>query len=132
MLHPALAADLDLVGDAYLFELDQAALSTGVLPRFSPISRFPAIRRDLALVVDADVPYAELAAAIRAAAGDLLRELILFDVYAGDKIAEGRKSLALGLILQASSQTLTDQAVDETLRRVLARLDNDFGARLRD
>ncbi len=132
MLHPALAADLDLTGDAFLFELDQAALTTGTLPRFSPISRFPAIRRDLALLVNEGVAYADLAAAVRAAAGDLLRDLVLFDVYVGPKIDAGRKSLALGLILQASSQTLTDQVVDETVGRVLARLDSEFGARLRD
>jgi len=132
MLHPALAADLDLTGDAYLFELEQAALTTGVLPRFTPISRYPAIRRDLAIVVDAAVAYADIAACIRGSVGDLLRELVLFDVYAGENIAAGRKSLALGLILQVSSQTLTDVVVDEAVGRVLTRLESDFGARLRD
>ncbi|WP_295446663.1 phenylalanine--tRNA ligase subunit beta [uncultured Thiodictyon sp.] len=132
MLHPALAADLDLTGDAFLFELDQAALSTGVLPRFTPVSRYPAIRRDLAIVVDEAVAYLELAAAIREAAGELLRDLVLFDVYVGSKIAAGQKSLALGLILQVSSQTLTDQVVDDVVGRVLTRLVSDFGARLRD
>jgi phenylalanyl-tRNA synthetase beta chain len=132
MLHPGLAAELDLSGDAYLFELDQSALTTGVLPRFNPISRFPAIRRDLAIVVEEGVAYADIASSIRAVAGDLLRELRLFDVYAGTKIAAGRKSLAFGLILQDSSQTLTDQVVDETMGRVLTRLESDFGARLRD
>ncbi|WP_295385847.1 phenylalanine--tRNA ligase subunit beta [uncultured Thiodictyon sp.] len=132
MLHPGLAADLDLTGDAFLFELDQAALSTGVLPGFTPVSRFPAIRRDLAILVDESVIYADLADAIRAAAGELLRDLVLFDVYAGSKLAAGQKSLALGLILQVSSQTLTDQVVDDLVGRVLARLGSDFGARLRD
>ena len=132
MLHPALAAELDLAGDAYLFELEQAALSTGVLPRFTPVSRFPAIRRDLALVIDGSVPFAAVEACVRAAASDLLRELVLFDVYAGANIDSGRKSLALGLILQASSQTLTDELVEGTVNRVLARLTSEFGARLRD
>ena len=132
MLHPALAADLDLTGDAFLFELEQAALTTGVLPRFTPISRYPAIRRDLAIVVDEGVAYADIAGCIRAGAGDLLRELVLFDVYAGENIGAGRKSLALGLILQVSSQTLTDEVVDEAVGRVLTRLESDFGARLRD
>jgi phenylalanyl-tRNA synthetase beta chain len=132
MLHPALAAELDLAGDAYLFELEQAALSTGVLPRFTPVSRFPAIRRDIALVIDGSVPFAAVEACVRAAASDLLRELVLFDVYAGANIDSGRKSLALGLILQASSQTLTDELVEGTVNRVLARLTSEFGARLRD
>ena len=132
MLHPALAADLDLTGDAYLFELEQAALTTGVLPRFTPVSRYPAIRRDIAIVVDETVAYADIAGCIRAGAGDLLRELVLFDVYVGENIGVGRKSLALGLILQVSSQTLTDEVVDEAVGRVLTRLESDFGARLRD
>ena len=69
---------------------------------------------------------------IRSVASDLLRDLILFDVYAGENIDSGRKSLAFGLILQASSQTLTDEEVEGTVSRVLARLESDLGARLRD
>lgn len=132
MLHPALAADLDLAGDAFLFELEQAALTTGVLPRFASVSRFPAIRRDLALVIDESVPFAAVEACVRDAASDLLRELVLFDVYSGANIDSGRKSLALGLILQASSQTLTDELVEGAVGRVLARLASEFGVRLRD
>ena len=132
MLHPALAAELDLTGDCFLFEIEQAALTTGVLPRFSAISRFPAIRRDLAIVVDQAVAYGDLANCIRDTASDLLRDLTLFDVYAGPNIDSGRKSLALGLILQASSQTLTDAVVDDAIQRVLTRLASEFGARLRD
>ncbi|MFY9976368.1 MAG: phenylalanine--tRNA ligase subunit beta [Chromatiaceae bacterium] len=132
MLHPRLAGELDLVGDAYLFELDLAALSAGMLPRFDPISRFPAIRRDLALVLDESIPFADVERCVRSALPDLLRELVLFDVYAGERIDSGRKSLALGLILQASSQTLTDDEVEEAIQRVLSRLQFELGARLRD
>jgi hypothetical protein len=63
---------------------------------------------------------------------DLLRDLLLFDVYVGENIDSGRKSLALGLILQASSQTLTDESVDEAVALVLDRLKSELGARLRD
>jgi phenylalanyl-tRNA synthetase beta chain len=132
MLHPAIAAELDLAGDAFLFELDQAALGAGQLPRFRRISRFPAIRRDIAVVVAHAVPFAPIAAAIRAEAGDLLRDLVPFDVFVGGNVDSGRKSLALGLILQASSQTLTDEAVEETVGRVMTRLGSEFDARLRD
>jgi phenylalanyl-tRNA synthetase beta chain len=69
---------------------------------------------------------------VTAAAPDLLRDLILFDVYQGEKIEPGRKSLALGLILQASSQTLTDMEVEGTIGRVLERLASELGATLRD
>jgi len=69
---------------------------------------------------------------VSAGASDLLRDLVLFDVYQGEKIDSGLKSLALGLILQASSQTLTDQDVEKTISRVLERLESELGARLRD
>jgi phenylalanyl-tRNA synthetase beta chain len=132
MLHPALAAGLDLAGNVYLFELRLSELEEGVLPGFEPLSKFPAIRRDLAIVVDAALPYERVRDCVAAGAGDLLRELRLFDVYQGDKIDSGRKSLALGLILQASSQTLTDKDVDATIGRVLERLKLELGATLRD
>jgi phenylalanyl-tRNA synthetase beta chain len=132
MLHPALTSKLDLGGDVFLFELELDPLATGSMPKFAPISRFPAIRRDIAIVVDQGVSDADVARCIRSAASDLLRDLILFDVYAGENIDSGRKSLAFGLILQASSQTLTDEEVEGTVSRVLARLESDLGARLRD
>jgi phenylalanyl-tRNA synthetase beta chain len=132
MLHPALAADLDIDGNAFLFEVALAELEQGLLPAFEPLSRFPAIRRDLAIVVDADITYDEIRDCATTAASDLLRDLILFDVYQGEKIDFGRKSLAFRLILQAFSQTLTDQDVEQTISRVLARLESEIGARLRD
>lgn len=132
MLHPALAERLDIGADAYLFELALEGLSAGRLPVFQPLSKFPSIRRDIAILVDAAVSRAQVEACIAAAEPDLLQEIVLFDVYQGDKIDAGRKSLALGLILQASSQTLTDQEVDRSIARILARLESDIGARLRD
>ena len=132
MLHPALAARLDIVGDAYLFELILEGLTPGRLPAFRPLSKFPSIRRDIAIVVDAGVSRAQVEACIAAAEPDLLTEIVLFDVYQGGNVDPGRKSLALGLILQASSQTLTDQEVDRSMARILARLESDIGARLRD
>jgi phenylalanyl-tRNA synthetase beta chain len=132
MLHPALAAELDLSTNSYLFELDLTRLRDGVLPAFSPISRFPAIRRDLALLVDSALPYQRLRDTLTTAAGELLRELVLFDVYEGERIPPGTKSFALGLILQATSQTLTDQEVETILDRILDRLNVELGAKLRD
>jgi phenylalanyl-tRNA synthetase beta chain len=82
--------------------------------------------------VDAGVSRAQIEACITAAEPELLKAVLLFDVYQGDKIEPGRKSLALGLILQASSQTLTDQEVDRSMAQILARLESDIGARLRD
>lgn len=132
MLHPALAAELDINGNAFLFEIALAELERGLLPAFAPLSRFPAIRRDLAILVDPGISFGQVRGCVSAAASELLREVVLFDVYQGKKIDSGLKSIALGLILQASSQTLTDQEVEETISRVLTRLESDLGARLRD
>jgi len=132
MLHPALAAELDIKGDTFLFEVALSELVQGQLPTFTPLSRYPAIRRDLAIVVDEEVTYDQVRNCVSAAASELLRDLVLFDVYQGEKIDSGRKSLALGLILQASSQTLTDSEVEQTISGVLTRLESELGARLRD
>ena len=132
MLHPAVAARLDIGADVYVFELALEGLAAGRLPAFRALSKFPSIRRDIAIVVDGSVSRAQVEACIAAAEPDLLTEIVLFDVYQGDKIESGRKSLALGLILQTSSQTLTDQEVDRSIARILARLESDIGARLRD
>jgi phenylalanyl-tRNA synthetase beta chain len=132
MLHPGLAADLDLSGNSFLFEIMLSELEQGVLPVFEALSRFPAIRRDIAIVVDTAITYDQVRDCVAAAASDSLRELVLFDVYQGQRIDSGRKSLALGLILQASSQTLTDEDVEQAISRILTRLENELGARLRD
>jgi phenylalanyl-tRNA synthetase beta chain len=131
-LHPALARELDLPAETQLFELATAALGDAPKPAFVPLSRFPSIRRDLAILVDAGVRWEQVEETVRAAAGVLLRHLVLFDVYQGQNIEPGRKSMALGLILQASSQTLTDQEVEGLVARVVTRLSDDLGARLRD
>ena len=130
-LNPALAAQLDLPADLQLFELSTAGLGDGAKPAFAPLSKFPSIRRDIAIVVDEAVSFAAVRRSVEQAAGDLLRDLLLFDVYIGEKIDSGRKSLALGLILQAGSQTLTDQEVESVVARVLARLADDVDASLR-
>jgi len=132
MLHPALAAELDIEGDTFLFEIALSELEQGQLPTFTQLSRYPAIRRDLAIVVDEGVTYDQVRNCVSAAASELLRDLVLFDVYQGTKIDSGRKSLALGLILQASSQTLTDSEAEQTISGVLTRLESELGARLRD
>jgi phenylalanyl-tRNA synthetase beta chain len=102
------------------------------LPRFQETSKYPAIRRDLAVIVDDAVSSGTLRRGIIDAAGELLADLQLFDLYRGKGIDSGKKSLALGLTLQDSSRTLTDRDVDLVMERVLTRLRDDFGATLRD
>jgi phenylalanyl-tRNA synthetase beta chain len=131
-LHPTVADRLDLAGAALVFELALEPLLQGCLPRFRVLSRFPAVRRDIAVVVDNSQPVDAVFAVIRRSAPDTLQELKLFDLYTGKGIDSGRKSLALGLTLQADSRTLTDSEVDAALGNILAALKAELGATLRD
>jgi phenylalanyl-tRNA synthetase beta chain len=131
-LHPQEYKNININRIPILFELILEEIGRFQLPNFLEPSKFPAIRRDLAVIVDDATSSAALQHAIREAAGELLEELLLFDVYKGKGIDSGKKSLALGLTLQDSSRTLTDTDVDIVMERVLTRLGDDFGATLRD
>jgi phenylalanyl-tRNA synthetase beta chain len=130
-LHPALASALDLPGDLVAFELDLEAVQARHVPRAAEISRYPAVRRDLAMVVDRGTPWEALEQAVRAAAGPVLRDLLLFDEYTGQGLRADARSLAIGLILQDESRTLTDLDADRVVGAVVAALARDFGAVLR-
>lgn len=130
-LHPQVAKKLDVEGDAYVFELSLSGLQTARVPVFREISKFPASRRDIAIVVDEAVSAQAIQDCIRQQGGGLLREVRLFDVYRGKGVAEGQKSLALGLILQDFSHNLTDSVVEETVSGIIAGLSKRFGATLR-
>lgn len=132
VLHPRLQRGLELGRRAILFELEVAPLLTAELPAFSPVSRYPSIRRDLALVVDEEVPAGELLAGVREAAGEDLQDVFIFDVYRGKNVDSGRKSVALGLILQGLSRTLTDAEIEAATRTVLDLLHQRHGATLRE
>jgi phenylalanyl-tRNA synthetase beta chain len=131
-VHPELERKLDLNGGTYLFEIHTDRVMEGVLPAFRPISKFPSIRRDIAVVVDQGVDFGALEACVRRAAPKNLQEIVLFDLYQGEKVDSGRKSIAFGLILQESSHTLTDQEVESVVEQVLAALQKELGAQLRD
>ncbi len=131
-IHPTLEGELDLHGQTYLFEIESTALCTRTVPKFEEISKFPAIRRDLAIVVEHGVNAAEVLECIRSAAPESLVNLKLFDVYQGEHIDSGRKSLALGLTLQAQSRTLTDEDVDAAVKKVVNTLGTKLGATLRE
>ena len=131
-IHPALAQKLEIPRKTYLFELKLDVLLKGSLPRFEKLSRFPSIRRDLAIVVNVETPTGALCDSINQQAGSLLQDLLVFDVYHGSGIESGRKSVALGLILQDSSRTLTDVDVDSVITAITSRLEKQFGATLRE
>ena len=130
-LHPEIADVLEISVPVVVFEVALEAVAAGCVPRFAPLSPYPAIRRDLAVVVDADVPAARLEALVREAAGPVLREVRIFDVYTGEHVEAGRKSVALGLIFQESSRTLTDEEINAVVARTVARLGEALGATLR-
>ncbi|MEN8108395.1 MAG: phenylalanine--tRNA ligase subunit beta [Pseudomonadota bacterium] len=131
-IHPALVKQHDLDAATYVFQLEFAALHAGRLAQFSSISRYPSIRRDLAVVIDAEVPVEALQGVVHDAAGELLQELLIFDVYQGEGVETGRKSIAFGLILQDSSRTLTDEDIEALVTRVTGRLADTIGATLRE
>ncbi|SFM85594.1 phenylalanine--tRNA ligase subunit beta [Halopseudomonas yangmingensis] len=130
-LHPQLIDSLDLQGPVFAFELSLAAISEGRLPAFAELSRFPEVRRDIALLVNRETPAQALLDCIREAAGEQLKDLRLFDVYQGKGIDPQSKSLAIGLTLQHSSRTLTDDEVNAVMDKVLVSLEQGFNATLR-
>lgn len=130
-LHPAIERELGLSERVYLFELKVSALQHKKIAAFHEVSKFPPMRRDIAIVVDAAVSAQAVSACIREIPLDFPLQLQLFDVYQGKGVDLGRKSLALGLTLQAPSRTLTDQEADAIIDRIVKKLHDDLGATLR-
>jgi phenylalanyl-tRNA synthetase beta chain len=131
-LHPAVERRLELTYSAVVFEIETDSALTAVIPRHADISRFPAVRRDLAIVVREAVEVRSLLDRIRASAGALLTGLAVFDIYRGRGIDEGFKSVAIGLNLQDISRTLTDDETDAVVARVVADLERELSATIRD
>lgn len=130
-IHPELKKILNIKEIPYLFELKTEIIVGGSLPRYRVDSPYPAVRRDLALLVPDDLPVAGLMESAWAAEQTDLRDVVVFDVYQGDDMENGFKSVALGLIFQADSSTLTDGVVDDSVAAITDRLSRDHGARIR-
>jgi len=131
VIHPHLQRSLELKRPVLLFALRLDVVSRAEVPKFKPYSKYPTVRRDLALIVDTSVEADALVAHARAAAGKWLQKTVIFDVYTGPGIEPGRKSVALGLILQGVSRTLTDADADKAVGAVIDRLERELGARIR-
>lgn len=131
-LHPAVQQRLDLTYPAFVFEIETAAGLAARVPQFEEISKYPAIRRDVAVIVDEALEAAALEKAVRATAGPLLKGLTVLSVYRGRQFEKGKKSIALGLQLQDTSRTLTDADADALIAQVVQRLGSEFGATIRD
>ncbi|MBX3726393.1 MAG: phenylalanine--tRNA ligase subunit beta [Xanthomonadales bacterium] len=130
-LHPALLRRLDLDHEVIVAELDLDALRGARVPKARALSRFPSVRRDIAVKVDAGIPYQALASVAREALGSRLEDLVVFDEYRGAGLSEDTKSIAMGLILRDPSRTLTDDDADRAVAAVVHGLNARFGAELR-
>ncbi|HXG42159.1 MAG TPA: phenylalanine--tRNA ligase subunit beta [Dehalococcoidia bacterium] len=130
-VHPEVARAFEVEGDAFLFELDLERLlphmPTG--RRYQPISRFPPVREDLAVVVDSEMPAGAVRALIESS--PLVARAELFDIYTGPPVPEGKKSLAFAITYQALDHTPSDEEVARERRRIVARLERELGASLR-
>ena len=131
-LHPQFEKMLGLNGRTFVFELEISALGLKKLPKFEEISKFPTNRRDIAIVVDDDKVVGDILSCIEKFSANQLVGLNLFDVYTGKGIAEGKKSLAISLILQDKNKTLEENDIQTTVDDILTVLSDKFDASLRD
>ncbi|MFM9413727.1 phenylalanine--tRNA ligase subunit beta [Peptococcus simiae] len=132
-VHPLVCQNYDLSEAVYCAELNLEPLyALGVeAPKAETPSRYPAVMRDLALVVPADLSHADISRTIRAAASSDLRDIVLFDRYTGDQVADGMASMAYSLAFQNKEQTLTDDQVEKDMEAILAAC-KDLGATIRE
>ncbi|HEY5622997.1 MAG TPA: phenylalanine--tRNA ligase subunit beta [Gammaproteobacteria bacterium] len=130
-IHPALQARLDLKTPIVLFAMRLDAALTASIPTYDPYSKFPSVRRDLAILVETEVTADKIEQCVRTAAGEMLQNVMIFDVYRGERIDSRLKSVALGLILQHTSRTLTDADADQVVSSVTEHLWRVLGARIR-
>ena len=132
-IHPLVAANYGVDAELYYAELRFDALfaSRGADPEYIPLPKFPAVTRDIAVLVDVPVTVGALEGCIRAAAKSLLKDVTLFDIYQGANLPAGKKSVAFNLVLRADDRSLTAQEADDEVKLVLESLEKAFGATLR-
>ncbi|OGT54697.1 MAG: phenylalanine--tRNA ligase subunit beta [Gammaproteobacteria bacterium RIFCSPHIGHO2_12_FULL_41_15] len=130
-LHPALQKHFDLKQDCFLLEMDVDVFCRDAREIFSAISKYPSVKRDLAFLVDEAVSIAELDTHIQHSCKGLFKEVVVFDVYRGEGVPAGQKSVAVGLILQNPTQTLDESEITAIIQRVIAGLQREFNITLR-
>ncbi len=132
MLHPQLEKQLGFDSQVFLFELDQDSFLNKKVPVFTALSKYPSVTRDLALIVNESVSAGDIITCIKSSAEKALQDVIIFDVYRGKGIEEGSKSIALSLVLQDDTQTLTETEIETIVGRLLNLLATEINAKLRD
>ena len=132
-IHPRVAEALDIIGRVSVGVVGLRALQAGARSRSAPgdVPRFPPVHRDLAFIVADTTPAGAVHEALRRAGGALLASSTLFDVYAGDPLPAGTKSLAFSLDLRSPDRTLKDEEAQEAVDRIVEELERSFGAKLR-
>ena len=130
-VHPTVLKAFEIKKSVFAFELDLENLLQREVPFTKNISRFPSVRRDLALLLANDTSYARVRECIIAVAGPYLEKVTVFDVYEGDNLKEGYKSLAIGLIFNNVSSTLKDEDIDPVIETIVSELEQHLGAQLR-
>ena len=132
-VHPLVAQNYGMDMEVYCAEINFSALFELTLPEptFTPLPKYPAVTRDLALVCDESQTVASLEKCITAAGGKLLRKVTLFDIYRGKGVPEGKKSMAFSLELRADDRTLTDEDSVGTVNKILAKLESELGVQIR-
>ena len=132
MLHPTLEKQLGFETQVFLFELDLNRILNKTIPSFTPLSKFPSVRRDMAILVEEKITAKQITQCIEQCEQAAIKEIHLFDIYRGQGVETGYKSVALSLQLQDSAQTLTEFEIDAIFSTVLTTLTETIGAKLRD
>jgi phenylalanyl-tRNA synthetase beta chain len=133
-LHPSVQEAFGITKPVYMFKVnlsDLSLLDTSASQKYAPLPKYPAISRDLAIVLPDNIPAAEVMAEVRTTGGVLLEESRLFDVYTGDRVEKGTRSLAISLVFRSPDRTLTDDEVEGPFRALIGHLEARFGAKLR-
>jgi phenylalanyl-tRNA synthetase beta chain len=130
-LHPGLLQRYDLQGAVVAFEVDLDAAQARPIPRYQEFSKFPLVRRDIAIEVADEVPAQTLLNAMKAGASDIVGDIDVFDLYRGKGIEIGKKGLAFRVLLQDTQKTLTEAEVDHAIEGLRAILEKEHGAKLR-
>ena len=132
-IHPRVMQNYGVDAAFYCAELSFDAIFAlqGGTPVFTPLPRFPAVTRDIAVICDIDLPAGELVETVRKSGGERLRDCVIFDVYTGHHIVEGKKSVAMSLTMRADDQTLTDEDAGTIMRNVLTALKEKHAAEIR-
>ena len=126
--------EFDIKADVYFAEIEWTALMKAIRNHkvtFTDIAKYPEVRRDLSLLIDKGVTFDAIKKVVMKAEKRLIKRVSLFDVYEGDKIADGKKSYAISIILQDEEKTLNDKQIDHIMEQIMKSLDTEIGAKIR-